>query len=86
MSPTLTTPLSNVAGKMMTTLSKSGTTHRRYRTRVHGWLLPPISMIDASLAAVQEMPSDWWHSEVVLVGDLGWVVSQERIDRYGNVG
>jgi len=43
-------------------------------------------MIDASLAAVQEMPSDWWHSEVVLVVDLGWVVSQERVDGYGNVG
>jgi len=43
-------------------------------------------MIDASLAAGQEMRSDWWQSEVVLVGDLGRVVSQERIDGYGNVG
>jgi len=57
--------------------------HRPYRTRVLGWLLPPIAMNGVCLGGGQEMRGDERQSEIVLMGNLGRVVSQQRID--GNV-
>jgi hypothetical protein len=52
--------------------------HRPYRTRVRRWLLSPISMTGLYLGGGQEMRGDARQSEVVLKGDLGWVVGQQR--------
>ena len=60
--------------------------HRLYRTWVHGWLLPPISMTGMRLTGERVMRSDGRQPEVVLEGDLGWIVGQQRTDGYGNVG
>ena len=50
--------------------------HRPYRTRVLGWLLPPIAMTGVRLGGEHEMRGDERQSEIVLMGDLGRVVSQ----------
>ena len=34
----------------------------------------------------REVGGDGRQFDIVLEGDLGWAVGQERIDRYGNVG
>ena len=60
--------------------------HRPHHTRVHRSLLPPISMTGVRLPGAQEVRSDGRQAEIVLKGDLGWVVGQQRIDGYGNVG
>jgi hypothetical protein len=74
--PTVTTALSNVVANTTTTLSKPGTTIVIDHTRVRGWLLLPISMISMRLGVWREMRSDRRQSEVVLKGDLGWIVGQ----------
>ena len=38
------------------------------------------------LSIGQEMRSDRRQPEVILESDLGWVVGEERIDGYRNVG
>jgi len=43
-------------------------------------------MAGMRLGGGREMCSDGRQSEVVLKGDLGWVVRQQRIDGYGNIG
>ena len=60
--------------------------HRPYQTRIHCWLLLPISMAGMRLGGGREVRSDRRESEVVLKGDNGWVVDQQGIDGYGNVG
>ena len=43
-------------------------------------------MTGVRLPGAQEVRSDGRRAEIVLKGDLGWVVGQQRIDGYGNVG
>ena len=43
-------------------------------------------MAGMRLGGGREVRSDGRESEVVLKGDIGWVVDQQGIDGYGNVG
>ena len=43
-------------------------------------------MTGMRLGSGREVRSDRRQSEVVLKRDLAWIVTQERIDGYGNVG